>query len=68
MGGCVRPARPRFSAWDYRMDYTEQAGRAAARHVLECCDPVLIPIEVTVQTALRRAFCQRSARRGRWAG
>jgi purine nucleosidase len=58
MGGCINPAPPTFPAWDYTMDYNVQADPTAARHVLESADPArltLVPIEVTVQTALRRA-------------
>ncbi len=68
MGGCLRPAPPGFSAWDYRRDYNVQADRAAARHVLERCTPTLVPIEVTIQTALRRTALpavQRSGPLGR---
>jgi purine nucleosidase len=55
MGGHVRPAPPGFPAWDYAMDYNVQADGRAAGHVLESGEPTLVPIEVTVQTALRRS-------------
>jgi purine nucleosidase len=55
MGGSINPAPPTFPAWDYRMDYNVQADSDAARHVLESAEPTLVPIEVTVQTALRRS-------------
>lgn len=55
MGGSINPAPPTFPAWDYQMDYNVQADGSAAKHVLESAQPTLVPIEVTVQTALRRS-------------
>src|SRR5262249_46833099 len=58
MGGSITPAPPGFPAWDYQMDFNVQADCMAAKHVLESADPdrtTLVPIEVTAQTALRRA-------------
>lgn len=59
MGGSITPAPPGFPAWDYKMDFNVQADCSAAKHVLESADPdhiTLVPIEVTAQTALRRAY------------
>lgn len=55
MGGSINPAPPVFPAWDYRMDYNVQCDSGAAKHVLETSNATLVPIEVTVQTALRRS-------------
>lgn len=55
MGGSVNPVPLNFPAWDHKMDYNVQADTVAARHVLESAYPTLVPIEVTCQTALRRA-------------
>jgi purine nucleosidase len=55
MGGQIRPAPATFPAWSQEMDYNVQADGSAAKHVLESAQPTLVPIEVTVQTALRRS-------------
>ncbi len=56
MGGYIRPVPPGFPAWDHRTDWNSQYDVDAARYVLERLRPTLIPLEVTAQTALRRAF------------
>ena len=68
MGGSIHPPPPAFPAWDHEMDYNVQADSSAAKHVLESAHPTLVPIEVTVQTALRRSHLpalQRSGPLGR---
>ncbi|MCX6021423.1 MAG: nucleoside hydrolase [Chloroflexi bacterium] len=58
MGGSIVPAPPGFPAWDYEMDFNVQSDHLAAKYVLEAANPdrtTLVPIEVTAQTALRRA-------------
>jgi purine nucleosidase len=55
MGGFIRAVPPGFPAWDHSNDYNIQADVSSAQHVLESATPILVPIEVTVQTALRRA-------------
>ena len=58
MGGSVSPVPAGFPTWDYTMDFNVQADVTAAKHVLESAEPAqttLVPIEVTAQTALRRA-------------
>lgn len=67
MGGHASPAPPGFPAWDHTMDFNVQTDASAARHVLESCDPertTLVPIEVTGQTALRRAHLAALRRAG----
>ena len=55
MGGSVRAAPDGFPAWGSDMDYNVQADPIAATQVLESSHPTLVPIEATVQTALRRS-------------
>jgi len=55
MGGHVHPIPDGFPAWGDNMDDNIQFDVASARRVLVASFPTLIPIEVTVQTALRRA-------------
>ncbi|MBI4499195.1 MAG: nucleoside hydrolase [Chloroflexi bacterium] len=67
MGGSITPAPPGFPAWDYEMDFNVQADPSAAKQVLESADPdrtTLVPIEVTAQTALRRAYLPALRRAG----
>ncbi len=67
MGGSITPAPPGFPAWDYEMDFNVQADCRSAKHVLESADPdriTLVPIEVTAQTALRRAHLAALRRAG----
>lgn len=55
MGGHVRMAPTGYPQWDHTVDYNIQADPAAAVRVLEAASPTLVPIEVSAQTALRRA-------------
>jgi len=55
MGGYVHPIRPGFPQWENDMDWNIQVDVRSARHVLENSNPVLIPLTVTVETALRRS-------------
>ncbi|MCC6179730.1 MAG: nucleoside hydrolase [Chloroflexi bacterium] len=67
MGGSIHPVPPGFPTWDYRMDFNVQADCDAAQRVLESAAPdrlTLIPIEVTVQTALRRSHLPKLRRAG----
>lgn len=56
MGGYVFPIRSGYPPWGNEMDWNIQVDVKSARHVLEHSDPVLIPLSVTVETALRRAY------------
>jgi purine nucleosidase len=56
MGGYVYPIRPGFPNWGNDMDWNIQVDVRSARHVIENSNPVLIPLTVTVETALRRIF------------
>lgn len=55
MGGYVYPIRPGYPNWGNDMDWNIQVDVRSARHVIENSNPVLIPLTVTVETALRRA-------------
>jgi inosine-uridine nucleoside N-ribohydrolase len=55
MGGSIFPGHPDFPAWTVADDYNVQADPAAAREVLEAATTTLVPIQMSVQTALRRA-------------
>ena len=52
MGGYVYPPRPGFPQWDHTADWNVQNDIAAARLVFEHSSPTLIPLTVTVETAL----------------
>lgn len=56
MGGYVYPIRPGFPDWGNEMDWNIQVDVRSARHVIENSNPALIPLSVTVETALRRAY------------
>jgi purine nucleosidase len=56
MGGSIFPTRPGFPEWGSDMDFNIQVDVRSARHVLENSNPTLIPLTVTVETALRRAY------------
>lgn len=54
MGGSIYPPREGFPQWGYDMDYNIQADVQSARYVIEYSSPTLVPLSVTVETALRR--------------
>lgn len=54
MGGFVYPIPAGFPQWERDADWNVQSDVAAARHILERLRPTLVPLEVSVQTALRR--------------
>ena len=55
MGGYLYPIRPGFPQWGNEMDWNIQVDVKSAKHVIEHSNPTLIPLSVTVETALRRA-------------
>ena len=55
MGGYIFPTRAGFPAWGNDMDFNIQVDVRSAGHVLRSSNPTLIPLSVTVETALRRA-------------
>lgn len=56
MGGYIYPTRPGFPNWGNEMDWNIQVDVKSAKHVIENSNPTLIPLSVTVETALRRAY------------
>ncbi len=55
MGGFVTAPRNGFPQWTREMDWNFQVDVESARRVLEASTPLLVPIAVTAETALRRA-------------
>lgn len=55
MGGWHRLLPDGYPAWDHHRDYNVQADRVAARIVFERLNPLVVPIDITVQTWIRRA-------------
>ena len=56
MGGYVYPIRSGFPQWGNEMDWNIQVDVNSAKYVIEHSNPMLIPLSVTVETALRRAY------------
>lgn len=56
MGGYVFPIRAGFPQWGNDMDWNIQVDVRSARYVMEHSNPTFIPLSVTVETALRRAY------------
>jgi len=56
MGGYVFPTRPDFPQWGNDMDWNIQVDIQSAHYVLQHSSPTLVPLSVTVETALRRAY------------
>jgi inosine-uridine nucleoside N-ribohydrolase len=56
MGGYLFPPRPGFPAWGNDADWNVQNDIRSAQVVIEHSHPLLVPLSVTVETALRRAY------------
>jgi len=56
MGGYVYPPRSGFPNWGKDMDFNIQVDVKSAKHVIQNSNPTLIPLSVTVETSLRRAY------------
>lgn len=56
MGGYVFPPRAGFPPWGHNMDWNVQVDIQSARLVLQQSTPTLVPLSVTVETALRRTY------------
>ena len=65
MGGFVFDIPDGYPQWGKEMDYNIQVDIHSARYVLEHANPTLVPVTVTCQTALRRAYLPRLALAGR---
>jgi purine nucleosidase len=64
MGGYVYGIPPGFPPWHNDDDWNIQVDIHSAKYVLERARPTLVPLTVSVQTALRRAHLTRLARAG----
>jgi purine nucleosidase len=53
MGGYVFPTRPGYPKWGNDMDFNVQIDVRSAGHVINRSSPTLVPLTVTVETALR---------------
>jgi purine nucleosidase len=65
MGGFIYPVRLGFPDWGNDMDFNIQVDTHSALAVLENARPALIPLSVTVETALRRAYLPALRRAGK---
>jgi inosine-uridine nucleoside N-ribohydrolase len=65
MGGSVFDIPAGYPQWSGEMDYNIQVDMSSARFVLEHANPTLVPVTVSCQTALRRAYLPRLAQAGR---
>ncbi len=65
MGGHVFDIPAGYPQWGKEEDYNIQVDVDATRYVLEHASPTLVPITVTCQTALRRAYLPGLVRAGR---
>ena len=64
MGGFIETPRAGYPAWDHTMDWNVQVDVESARRVLAASKPTLVPIAVTVETALHRQDLERLRRGG----
>jgi purine nucleosidase len=58
MGGYIYPTRPGYPDWKNDYDFNVQVDIRSARHVLQHSNPTLVPLSVTAETALRRAYLE----------
>lgn len=65
MGGFVFDIPAVYPQWSTEDDYNVKVDISSARVVLERANPTLVPITVSCQTALRRAYLPRLAQAGR---
>lgn len=56
MGGYVFPPREEFPAWGNDMDWNVQVDVQSACCVIQHSNPTFVPLSVTVETSLRRAY------------
>jgi inosine-uridine nucleoside N-ribohydrolase len=64
MGGYVFPIRAGFPQWTHEFDWNFQVDIASAQVVLRSSAPTVIPMTITVETALRRAYLPALRRAG----
>ena len=58
MGGYIYPIRSGFPQWGNEMDWNIQVDVRSAKYVIEHSNPTLIPLSVTVETALRKIYLE----------
>lgn len=64
MGGYIYPVRQGLPQWGNDMDWNIQFDITSAKYVLEHSNPTLIPLTVTVETALKRESLEKLSRAG----
>jgi purine nucleosidase len=64
MGGYIYPIRPGFPNWGNEFDWNIQVDVKSAKHVIENSNPTLIPLTLSVETALRRAYLEKLKKSG----
>jgi purine nucleosidase len=65
MGGHIYEPREGFPQFGNHNDYNIQLDVKSAKYVLENSNPTIIPLTMTVETALRRAYLPRLAQAGK---
>lgn len=61
MGGSIRPMPAGYPDWGWEYDYNIQQDAEAAAIVLANSDPILVPVEMTIQFALTESDARRLA-------
>jgi len=56
MGGYIYPPRQGFPQWANEMDYNIQVDVRSAKHAIDHSNPLLVPLSITTETYLRRAY------------
>jgi purine nucleosidase len=64
MGGYVYPIRSGFPDWKNDTDWNNQVDVKSAKHVLQNSNPTLVPLTVSVETALQRKYLDDLRRSG----
>lgn len=64
MGGYVFPPREGFPTWGNDMDWNVQVDVRSAHFVIHSSNPTFVPLSVTVETSLRRAYLPTLKRSG----
>lgn len=59
MGGYLYPPKEGYPQWKRNYDFNIEVDVVSAKHVLENSQPTLIPLTVTIETFLRRAYLEK---------
>lgn len=65
MGGYISPIPQGYPQWENDMDYNIQMDVESAKFVLEHSNPTLVPMNVTIQTAIRRSYLPQLQKAGK---